>query len=1290
MNATSDIAKPSRRWLKRIGVGLLVLVVLLAIFHRPLFFEGTRYFIVRAAKQQHLDLSYDVSGSIFTTLTISNLRAIPTEQGPIQRLEIGTLNLRYSLIGLIRHGLPGLLKMVDLRNVHIEITPGEPLPPEKERKPQQVKFPALFPELLNIEDVNFIAHGPHGDTELAGFFLSLLPDRSGILKIHTLDIPGVRRWSDISGSTTFRDRNLMLTDLAIGSEISLRKLNLDASKLDDAELDLSLEGSLFDAPTTLSAHVADLNASNRLIVNAGSSGLSLGRIWKYLNLSIPVDGTLDRLALTFEGEPTKPSGWSGHCDVLLSGAAYDRQPLGDITLGIDLGEKWAKATLVARLDQENHIDLDANSTLPETLGDFDKVSASGRLEVFTPDLVALKLPLDIIGDLTMSTDFRLDDRKLATQTVLNSSNLAFPGTELVETHLRLDVAKDLAAQPDAPIFEALVSRLEGDIKSLRLQDYVIDSLNLALSTRGADVQLERLTLAKGANRASLHAGYTLPADLNSWDRQRIDLDLNVEAPDLSAFIAPDRGANLKGTLKIAGKGSAQDRAYNGNFTIEGRNIEIQGVTVRNIDGRLEAGDGQARLSQLDVVFNERNAIHGGANMRLAEPFDYDGSLDVHLTDLSIFQSLLEQEAIAPALGGALKLTWKGKGDLRTPQHTGDVAAELTKGQFGDLDNLTAHVTASYSPQFINVPELRATAGKFGEAILSLFWKDDRLSVSNVVVRQKKLTLLEGSAEIPFHLAQASDPFRLIPDSEPLTVALRTKDLELQTLFTQLGNAKAPVTGTINLEVSAEGTLDDLIARATLRASRLQSTEAAQFAPADGSLDLEFRGDRLRLNGELRQKLIEPLRISGNVPFDIAAIRKNRQIDPQTPIDLRVAMPRSSLAFLSSLVPAIRLSRGTATVDVNVGGTFAQPNVSGQVVADLAALRFADPILPPIANSALRVNFTRDRVTIDRLNLGLGGGLVSAGGSISLTPLNNPVFDLRLNARNALIVQNDLISVRTSADLRLSGPLNAASVTGNLLVTRSGFFKDIDILPIGLPGRPAPQPPLQPLLISFPDPPLRDWKFDIAIRTEDPFRIQSNLANGRITGNLTFGGTGLEPWLDGTLYVEKLTATLPFSQLQIDSSIIYFTRDNPFMPHLELRGTSTVRDYRIAVYITGPITNPQAVFSSNPPLPQAEIVSLIATGSTTQELSSDPNVLAGRAAVLLLQKVYRSVFRRNKPPAPSDSFLSRVQLDLGAVDPRTGKQATTLSIPLSDQLILVGGLGVGGNFRGQVKYLLRFK
>ena len=163
MSATDKMAKPRwRRWLKRIGLGLLSLIALLAIFHRPLFFEGTRYFIVRAAQQQHLDLTYEISGSIFTTLSVSNLRGTPTEPGPVQRLEIGTLNLRYSLIGLIRHGLPGFLKLVDARNVYIELTPGEPLPPEKEKEAPAIQVSGVVSRFAESRERKFHSSRPEG------------------------------------------------------------------------------------------------------------------------------------------------------------------------------------------------------------------------------------------------------------------------------------------------------------------------------------------------------------------------------------------------------------------------------------------------------------------------------------------------------------------------------------------------------------------------------------------------------------------------------------------------------------------------------------------------------------------------------------------------------------------------------------------------------------------------------------------------------------------------------------------------------------------------------------------------------------------------------------------------------------------------------------------------------------------------------------------------------------------------------------------------------------------------
>src|SRR5438552_15340513 len=91
----------------------------------------------------------------------------------------------------------------------------------------------------------------------------------------------------------------------------------------------------------------------------------------------------------------------------------------------------------------------------------------------------------------------------------------------------------------------------------------------------------------------------------------------------------------------------------------------------------------------------------------------------------------------------------------------------------------------------------------------------------------------------------------------------------------------------------------------------------------------------------------------------------------------------------------------------------------------------------------------------------------------------------------------IASVTASAhtNLKITWPVMSATVKGNVALTNSHFLKDIDLIPIGLPGRPAPQPVEERPDYSIKTPPLRDWKFDIAIKTKDPFSIRGNLANG---------------------------------------------------------------------------------------------------------------------------------------------------------------------------------------------------
>ncbi len=1277
--------------MRRVLWGALIFLGLLTAFHRPIFFEATRYFILRAAKQQNLNIDYEMSGSIFTRLSVVSLKATPTEPGPIQRLEIGTINLQYSLWDLARKGLPAFLRELEVRDLYLELTPAEPLPAEKEAERQAFKFPALFPAMLNLSNINVQIHAASGDTVLEGLSFSLLPDRPGVLKIQTLDIPGVRRWTEIAASTTYRDRNLVLTDLLIGREIALREFNLNMTELEDAKLGVALDGTFFEAPVKVTAAVTDLNASNHVTLQATVTGLAFDAVWRYLNTAPPFQGTLSVLSVNFTGAPDQPKVWTGEIKAEVGDVVVQKMRVGDTTLAATLAAGQGEVTARNQFDERNALLFKATGDLPEKFDQFVRTNATGRIELSVPEAERLTffMPEVVIGDLSVITDFTLADGLLKSRTTLDALELSAAQADFSQTHFVLDAEKDLTLGREVPVFEGLTTRLEGGVARVRSAGYEAEAVGILVSSAGAEVKLEHLRLAKGANHVAATGTYVLPADFQSWDAQPAGGNFSVEAPDLSAFVGPQSGALLKGTVVLGGQVQLRDKKLTGSLAADGSGIDFNGLPVRSLKVRSEVADNRANVSELEVVLDDANHIRGGGDVQFGEALVYHGQLDVQLKDLAVFRPVLPPDV--PDLGGALTLVWKGQGDSRTPVHQGNATVSLTGGRVGENKNLAANFNASYAGDYLNIPDFTASAGPLGDAAFSLFWKENRLWVSHLAVRQQKTTLLTGDLDLPVHLAKARDLNALLPANEPLTLNLRSTELDLAGLARNFGRKDPPVTGRANFSLTARGTIDDLLGQFALRVTNLRSAALSDVAPTEISVDLDLReNDRLYIDGTVRQKLIEPLRITGELPMDVAAIKARQSFDPATPVDLTISLPRSSTDFVATLVPAIRASRGHLAANVRVRGTVAVPDLSGDVTGDISALRFADPNVPAINAVALRLDFAGNRVRVTRCSGVLGGGNFAASGNVIFERLDNPVLNLAVGARNALFLQNDDMTVRASSDLRVTGPLNTALVEGTVWVTRSRFFRNIDILPIGLPGRPAPQPPGPPVVVSLRDPPLRDWKFDVTVKTLDPFLVQSNLANGRIVMDLKFGGTGMDPWLEGTVNIEQLTASLPFSRLQIADGQVFFTRNQPFLPQLNLRGTSTVRDYSVSVFISGPVTAPEAVFSSDPPLPQAEVVSLLATGLTTTELSRDPNAIAGRAAVLLFQRAYQSVFRRNRPPPENDDFLSRIRFDIGVTDPKTGRQSTTLGIPLSENVVLMGGLDVGGNFQGQVKYLIRFK
>src|SRR4030095_12663618 len=219
------------------------------------------------------------------------------------------------------------------------------------------------------------------------------------------------------------------------------------------------------------------------------------------------------------------------------------------------------------------------------------------------------------------------------------------------------------------------------------------------------------------------------------------------------------------------------------------------------------------------------------------------------------------------------------------------------------------------------------------------------------------------------------------------------------------------------------------------------------------------------------------------------------------------------------IPAVEQLDGDLAFDVAIGGTIARPEFTGSGDITINAARFTDATLPALRGFQSRLLFRGNTLTLERFRGDLAGGPFTLGGRVVFTKLTEPNMDVDLRAESVLIARHDSLTARSDANLKVTGPVTSATVKGNVALTNSHFLKDIDLIPIGLPGRPAPEPIEDRPDYSVKTPPLRDWKFDVAIKTKDPFSIRGNLANGGAIADLHLGGTGSHPQLKGIVKLQ---------------------------------------------------------------------------------------------------------------------------------------------------------------------------
>ena len=677
-----------------------------------------------------------------------------------------------------------------------------------------------------------------------------------------------------------------------------------------------------------------------------------------------------------------------------------------------------------------------------------------------------------------------------------------------------------------------------------------------------------------------------------------------------------------------------------------------------------------------------------------EASTYEGSLEAAGFNSGRIDPWLAVVRARSAAAFAVSGTWRGGGDLKSGVHRGKLALERLELSRGEVPPVLAQGGVDYDwPSGFTTRDLRIQTKNqvvSADAQLSEGW----LALSNLRWQDGKTAMAGGSAKLPVPEDFSKWRETLANDKRPLELAVESEVLSLALLKDWLpAAAKLDPRSTGKLRVNIAGTYAAPSVDVLIEARELRSPEQPKLPPADLKIAVAGKDGRLSVDGSATAPDFPPAVMTASMPFRPAEWVGNPGLVLEENVSARMDLPRIDLSRFTTLVPGARKLGGVLTGNVEVAGVLRKPDAKGRIDLTGGALELDKPGVPPITGLSAIVDLALDRITLRELKAGVAGGTLQAAGSLTLDDGKPGALDFRVRGDHLPLKRDDSLIVRANADLRLSGNWRQAALTGTAGVVDSIFYRDIELLPIGspftapsaaaLPKIDAPAKPAD----SLPEP-FRNWTLDVLARTENPFLIRGNLATGRVDANLRVGGTLGNPTPNGEVRISDFRAELPFSTLTIPSGTLRFTPETGFDPVLEIRGNAEPRPYRVSVFVYGRASDPQLALTSSPPLPENEIMTLLATGATTSGLE-DPQQASSRALQLLAEELRRGRFAVGKRLRPLLGLLDRVDFSVAEADPYSSASYSTATLQISDRWYLSAGMGDEGDSRVLGIWRLRF-
>jgi len=290
------------------------------------------------------------------------------------------------------------------------------------------------------------------------------------------------------------------------------------------------------------------------------------------------------------------------------------------------------------------------------------------------------------------------------------------------------------------------------------------------------------------------------------------------------------------------------------------------------------------------------------------------------------------------------------------------------------------------------------------------------------------------------------------------------------------------------------------------------------------------------------------------------------------------------------------SSGKLLLDVRGTGATAHPALQGQVRLQSISMMTPDAPLG-LQNLNGVLDISNDQVNISQLAGEAGGGQLSARGVIGYRPQLN--MNVALQAKNIRIRYQDAIRTVLGGDLNFVGTSAAVTLNGRVLIDSLSFTQNFDLATLAGQVQSGPE--------SSPSQGMADKiKLDIAVQTARDLNLASSAVSLQGMANLRLVGTAADPVIVGRTEFTAGDIFLMNKRYQIERGVIEFSNPHRTEPVLNVLLTTTISQYNLSLTFLGPLDKMQTSYVSDPPLPTADIINLIARGQTTQQAAASPS------------------------------------------------------------------------------------